>query len=58
MPKKPRVGRPKLPKGHAKGGMLRVRVTPDELRAIQVAAKTQKQSVSEWIRKVLGVATR
>ncbi len=58
MPKKPRVGRPKMPKGHAKGGMLRVRVTPDELRAINASAKAKKQTVSEWIREVLGAATK
>ena len=35
-PKKP--GRPPLPKGSAKAGTLRVRVTPDELKAIESAA--------------------
>lgn len=58
MPKKRRAGRPKMPKGHAKGGMLRVRVTPDELRAIQEAAKGKKQTISGWIRSVLGAATK
>lgn len=57
MPKKPR-GRPKMPKGHAMGGMLRVRVTPDERRAIQEAAKGKKQTISQWIRAVLGAATK
>jgi hypothetical protein len=47
-PKKP--GRPALPKGNAKAGFLRVRVTPDELRAIEAAAKARKQTMSEFIR--------
>lgn len=58
MPKKRKAGRPKMPKGHAMGGMLRVRVTPDELRAIQATAKGQKKTISEWIRDVLGAATK
>jgi predicted HicB family RNase H-like nuclease len=48
-----KAGRPPLPKGYAKAGTLRVRVTPDELRAIETAAKGKKQSVSEWIREKL-----
>jgi predicted HicB family RNase H-like nuclease len=48
-----KAGRPPLPKGHAKAGTLQVRVTPDELRLIQTAAKRKKQSVSEWIREKL-----
>jgi Pyruvate/2-oxoacid:ferredoxin oxidoreductase delta subunit len=52
--KKPRkVGRPPLPKGHAKVGTLRIRVTPAELRAIESAAKSKKQNVSEWVRRVI-----
>jgi predicted HicB family RNase H-like nuclease len=55
--KKPKkAGRPPLPKGHAKAGTLRVRVTPDELQSIESAAKTKKQSVSEWIRSTLSAA--
>jgi predicted HicB family RNase H-like nuclease len=58
MPKRKtnKVGRPPLPKGHAKAGTLRVRVTPDELRTIEAAAKGKKQSVSEWIRDTLNAA--
>jgi len=53
-PKKAKkAGRPPLPKGHAKAGTLRVRVTPDELQAIESKAKAQKQTVSEWIRSTL-----
>ena len=59
MPKQPKAkkaGRPPLPKGHAKAGTLRVRVTPDELKAIETAASAKKQSVSEWIRSTLSAA--
>lgn len=48
-----KAGRPPLPKGHAKAGTLRVRVTPKELRDIERMAKGKKQSVSEWIRNTL-----
>jgi predicted HicB family RNase H-like nuclease len=51
-----RAGRPPLPKGHAKAGMLRVRVTPDELRAIESRAKAKKQTVSDWIRSTINAA--
>jgi hypothetical protein len=54
MPKKPKkAGRPPLPKGNARAGMLRVRVTPEELRVIESKAKASKQTVSEWIRSTL-----
>jgi hypothetical protein len=48
--KKPKPGRPPLPKGSAKAGTLRVRVTPDELRVIETAAKANGQTMSEFIR--------
>jgi hypothetical protein len=48
-----KAGRPPLPKGHAKAGTLRVRVTPEELRTIEAEAKNRKQTVSEWIREVV-----
>jgi predicted HicB family RNase H-like nuclease len=56
MPKPKRVGRPTLPKGNAKAVMLRVRVTPDDLRAMKAKAKANKQSVSEWTRGTLRAA--
>lgn len=57
MPRKPKkAGRPPLPKGDAKVGTLRVRVTPEELRAIEGIAKNKKQTVSEWIRRTLNAA--
>jgi hypothetical protein len=48
-----KAGRPPLPKGNAKDETLRIRVTPDELRAIEHTAKDSKQTVSEWIRSTL-----
>jgi uncharacterized protein (DUF1778 family) len=56
-PKPKKVGRPKLPKGNAKAEMLRVRATPDELRAFDKAAKASKQTRSEWIRSTLNAVT-
>jgi hypothetical protein len=47
-PKKP--GRPKLPKGNAKAGFLRVRMTADELRVIELTAKANRQTISEFVR--------
>jgi predicted HicB family RNase H-like nuclease len=52
-PKPKRVGRPTLPKGNAKDVMLRVRITPDDLKAMKATAKASNQSVSEWIRGTL-----
>jgi predicted HicB family RNase H-like nuclease len=51
--KKNKVGRPKLPKGAAKGRIVPVRFTPDDLRAIEAAAKANNQSVSEWVRSTI-----
>jgi predicted HicB family RNase H-like nuclease len=51
-----KAGRPPLPKGDAKVGTLRVRVTPDELRAVERKASGTKQTVSEWIRSTLNAA--
>jgi hypothetical protein len=56
MPKAKKVGRPTLPKGNAKDVMLRVRVTPDDLKAMKATAKTKGQSVSEWSRGTLRAA--
>ena len=57
-PKKPRsVGRPKLPKAHAKAHIVPVRFNPDELRRIAAAAKASDQTVSAWIRSTLNAAT-
>ena len=47
------VGRPVLPKGDAKGKIVPVRFKPDEFKAISKAAKSSKQTLSEWIRGTL-----
>jgi len=52
-PKPKKVGRPKLPKGHAKGQIVPVRFNAEDLRRITAAARANKQSVSEWIRSAL-----
>ena len=49
-------GRPKLPKGEAKGRIVPVRFTADDLKAIETAAKACNQSLSEWIRRTLNAA--
>jgi hypothetical protein len=52
-PKPKRVGRPPLPKGNAKAVMLRVRISTSDLRAIETAARVNKQTVSGWIRSTI-----
>jgi predicted HicB family RNase H-like nuclease len=48
-----KVGRPKLPKGEAKGRIVPVRFTADDLKAMAAAAKAKDQSVSEWVRSTI-----
>jgi predicted HicB family RNase H-like nuclease len=55
-PKKAKVGRPKLPKGEAKGRTVQVRLTADDLKAVTLAAKASKQVLSDWIRGTLRTA--
>lgn len=55
-PKPKKVGRPKLPKGHAKAGSVKVRLSPDEQKRFEAAAKASNQKVSEWIRCTLNAA--
>lgn len=55
-PKRKKAGRPPLPKGRAKAEFLRVRITHDELRAYEAAARGKKQTVSEWARSTLNAA--
>jgi predicted HicB family RNase H-like nuclease len=52
-PKPKKVGRPALPKGHARATMLRVRITPEESKAVEAAARAKGQKVSEWIRSTI-----
>ena len=48
-----KVGRPKLPKGEAKGRIVPVRFTVEALKSVEQAAKAKDQTVSEWIRNTL-----
>ncbi|HEY5331305.1 MAG TPA: hypothetical protein VIJ79_15595 [Acidobacteriaceae bacterium] len=52
-PKPKKVGRPKLPKGEAKGRVIGIRFNAEELKKITGTAKAKKQTVSEWIRSTL-----
>lgn len=51
--KKAKIGRPKLPKGEAKGKIVPVRFALDDLKVIAAQAKASKQNVSEWIRSTI-----
>ena len=54
-PKK--VGRPKLPKGEAKGRIVPVRFSAEEVNRITAAANASNQKLSEWIRSTLKAVT-
>jgi hypothetical protein len=54
--KKAKVGRPKMPKGEAKGRIVPVRFTADDLKAIAARAKARNQNVSGWIRSTIDAA--
>jgi len=51
--KKAKIGRPKLPKGEAKGRIVPVRFTQDDIKEMATAARANKQNVSEWIRSTI-----
>jgi hypothetical protein len=53
---KAKIGRPKLPKGEAKGRIVPVRFSSDEVKRIMAAANASNQKVSEWIRSTLNAA--
>ena len=53
-PQKPKkIGRPMLPKGHAKGRIVPVRFNAEDLKRIAAAAKAKNQTVSEWLRGIV-----
>jgi hypothetical protein len=56
MPKRRKPGRPKLPRGEAKGRIVPIRFTADTLKAIAAKAKERGQSISEWIRSTVDAA--
>jgi len=49
-------GRPKLPRGAAKGSILPVRFSLEDRKRVEAAAKASGQSVSEWVRSTLAAA--
>jgi predicted HicB family RNase H-like nuclease len=53
---KPKIGRPKLPKGEAKGRIVPVRFNAQDLKRLESAAKASQKSVSEWIRGTIATA--
>ena len=55
-PKPKKIGRPKLPKGEAKGHIVPIRFNASDLKRIESAARARQQSVSEWIRGTVAAA--
>jgi predicted HicB family RNase H-like nuclease len=53
---KPKIGRPKLPKGEAKGRIVPIRFNPSDLKRIELVAKASQKTVSEWIRSAITMA--
>jgi uncharacterized protein (DUF1778 family) len=54
MPKAKKMGRPKLPKGHAKAVIVPVRVNPEDRKLFEKAAKAgDHKTLSAWIRHTL-----
>jgi hypothetical protein len=53
---KPKIGRPKLPKGEAKGRIVPVRFSAGAMKQIESAAKANRKTVSEWIRRTIATA--
>ena len=51
MKRKP--GRPKLPKGEAKGKIVPIRFTKAEAEQLDKVAKTNGLTLSEWIRRTV-----
>jgi predicted HicB family RNase H-like nuclease len=56
LPKKAKIGRPKMPKGQAKGRIVPVRFNSEAIKAVETAAKAKGQTVSEWVRGTLEAA--
>jgi len=49
-----KLGRPKLPKGHAKGKIVPVRLNEEELKLFTKAASvSEHKTLSSWIRHSL-----
>jgi hypothetical protein len=48
-----KVGRPKLPKGEAKGRIVPIRFTTQDLNAMSLAARSSNTTVSELVRTIV-----
>lgn len=48
-----KIGRPKLPKATRKARVLSVRLTIDERRAVEAAAKRDGTALPEWTRRAI-----
>ena len=55
-PKPKKIGRPKLPKGEAKGRIVPVRFNAQDIKRIDAAARANNLTVSEWIRGLVATA--
>jgi hypothetical protein len=54
MPKTKKIGRPKLPKGHAKGKIVPMRLNDEELKLFTKAAiASEHKTLSSWMRHAL-----
>lgn len=53
MKKKPRLGRPPIPKRDRRGEIVLVRMTKAERSYVAYAAKLKGESISEWMRAEL-----
>lgn len=59
MPKAKKIGRPKLPKGHAKGVIVPVRVNNEDRKLFEKAANaSEHKTLSSWIRHTLREAAK
>ncbi len=59
MPRQPKprpVGRPKMPKGAAKAKAIQVRLDAENIKRVESAAKSTKQTVSDWIRSAINAS--
>ena len=48
-----KIGRPRLPKGEAKGVLIGARFSPPEAKIVTEAVKRAKKVKSDWVRTVL-----
>jgi len=50
------MGRPKLPKGEAKGRIVPIRFNAGDIKRVEAAARASRKTVSEWIRGTLNAS--